>query len=204
MGSEETSESLNPEPSSLDQRYSCPTLTQTSRNLGSDKDTISGSPFISASSSHFTPLMTSSLVSNIMWQSTKVSAHILHSTYHHNFPQRVCIDTPCNTCIQQLCLMETKFTLQLDTCGLGGFISFSMPEPKIKSSILFWSMPPVKVLLEMRTPVELPNHNAISGAQHPFDAMANLSHRHGHGDNLGISVAKRLSAIVFQTFDSPV
>lgn len=61
-----------------------------------------------------------------------------------------------------------------------------------------------QVLLVMRTTIDGHNLNAISGAQHPYDAMTILSRRHGHGENVGLAVANSISAIVFQKFDSSI
>lgn len=87
--------------------------------------------------------------------------------------------------------------IHLDACGLGVFVISNVPEPAVLSDIPLWRMHRAQVLLAIRTTVDGHNLNAISGAQHPFDALTILSKRHGHGDNVGLAVANSISAIVF-------
>lgn len=58
-----------------------------------------------------------------------------------------------------------------------------------------------QVLLAIRTTIDWYNLNAISGAQHPSNAMPILSRQHGHGENLRLVVVNSISAIVFQKSD---
>lgn len=92
----------------------------------------------------------------------------------------------------------------LDSCGLGEFIHSLVPEPTVTTDVALWRMHRAQVLLSIRTTVDPHNMNAISSAQHPFDAMTILARRHGHGENVGLAVANAISAIVFQRFDSSI
>lgn len=99
---------------------------------------------------------------------------------------------------------QRDLKIHLDSCGLGTFISQSMPEPTVTSDIPLWRMHRAQVLLAICTTVDPHNLNAISSAQQPYDAILILSRRHGHGENVGLAVANAISAIVFQKFDSSI
>lgn len=92
----------------------------------------------------------------------------------------------------------------LDSCGLGEFVHSLVPEPNVAADIPLWRMHRAQVLLSIRTTIDAHNLNAISGAQHPFDAISILARRHGHGENVGLAVANAISAIVFQRFDNSI
>lgn len=94
--------------------------------------------------------------------------------------------------------------IHLYSCGLGSFISHPMLEPIVVDDIPLWRMHHAQVLLAIQTTVDPHNLNAISAAQHPYDAISILSRRHGHGENVGLAVANAISAIVFQKFDASI
>lgn len=94
--------------------------------------------------------------------------------------------------------------IHLDACGLGIFILSKIPEPTATSDVPLWRIHRAQVLLAIRTTIDGHNLNAISGSQHPYNAISTLSRRHGHGENVGLAVANSISAIVFQKFDSSI
>lgn len=100
--------------------------------------------------------------------------------------------------------MEQDLEIHLDSCGLGGFISHPLPEPTVVGDVPLWRMQRAQVLLAIHTTVHPHNLNAISSAQHPFDAISILSPRHGHGENVGLAVSNAISAIVYHKFDSSI
>lgn len=79
-----------------------------------------------------------------------------------------------------------------------------MAEPTVITDIPLWRIHRAQVLLAIRTTLDGHNLNAISGCQHPHDAISVLSRLHGHGENFGLAVANSIRAIVFQKFDSLV
>lgn len=92
----------------------------------------------------------------------------------------------------------------LESCGLGEFIHSLVPEPNVTVDIPLWRMHQAQVMLAIRTTVDAHNLNAISGAQHLFDAISILARRHGHGENVGLAVANAIISIVFQCCDNSV
>lgn len=170
--------------------------------LGSDQATLSGGSYQSADS-----LNDDSTIADLLIDTTMASA-----------PPLISYKPPSNTAAPNASVLKhlTKLSsgnfvswkrdleIHLDPCGLGTFIISRIPEPTVVTDIPVWRMHRAQVLLAMRTTVDGHNLNAISGAQHPHDAITILSRRHGHGENVGLAVANSISAIVFQKFDASI
>lgn len=195
-------------PSIRHRRLSTSSLTSSeiqnsdSELLGSDQAIISGGSYRSATSSN-----NNSIIANLLVESTMASTSNLIS-----------YKPPANTTAPNASVLKhlTKLSsgnfvawkrdleINLNACGLGTFITTKVPEPTVTADVPVWRMHRAQVLLAMRTTVDGHNLNAISGAEHPYDAITVLSRRHGHGENVGLAVANSISAIVFHKFDASI
>lgn len=168
--------------------------------LGSDQDTFTGSQYQSLSSSQSNSFIQNNLLPPAM------SSNLISYSPPTN------TTAPSASVLKYLVKLSTgnfvswrrDLEIHLDSCGLGGFIAHPLPEPTVVNDVPLWRMHRAQVLLAIRTTVDPHNLNAISSAQHPFDAISILSRRHGHGENVGLAVANAISSIVFQKFDASV
>lgn len=188
------------------QSVNSPTLSdthsETSNFLGSDQATLSGGSYHSIDSSDTNTFFAHTLA---VPRSTTMS-----STTYYNPPPNT--SAPNASVLEHLTKLSTgnyiawkrDLEIHLDACGLGTFITSTIPDPTAVSDVPLWRMHRVQVLLAIRTTIDGHNLNAISGANRPHDVIMILSRRHRHGENVGLAAPNLISAIVFQKFDALV
>lgn len=193
-----------PLPSSDRQSTSSPTLSESQPSssdlLGSDQATLSGGSYHSADSLSSSHIIATSLTNTIMASATPSISY--KPPTNTTAPSASVLKHLTKLSTGNFVAWKRDLEIHLDACGLGGFIISKIPEPTITNDVPLWRMHRAQVLLAMRTTVDGHNLNAISGSQHPHDAMSILSRRHGHGENVGLAVANSISAIVFHKFDA--
>lgn len=174
-----------------------------STTSSSSHSTLVRSPYISASSSQSESAVTQSLVP---LPSTVMTSNMISYKPPSN------ASSPSASVLKHLVKLSTgnylawrrDLEILLDSCGLGEFVHSLVPEPNVVGDVPLWRMHRAQVLLAIRTTIDPHNLNAISSAQHPYNAISILARRHGHGENVGLAVANAISAIVFQRFDSSI
>lgn len=187
-----TNHLLSPSPSIID--------SASAESTESNQDTIIGSSYQSANSSH----------SNLLIQRNLLNSTMSNNVISYTPPTNT--TAPSASVLKYLVKLSTgnfvswrrDLKIHLDSCGLGVFISHPLPEPTVVNDIPLWRMHRAQVLLAIRTTVDPHNLNAISSAQHPYDTISILSRRHGHGENVGLAVANAISSIVYQKFDASI
>lgn len=173
-----------------------------SDTLGSDQATISGGSYLSANSSSTNSLIAQQLTHLDMSSASPPISYTPPS--NTTAPNASVLKHLAKLSSGNFVAWKRDLEIHLDACGLGGFILSKIPEPTILADVPLWRMHHAQVLLAIRTTIDGHNLNAVSGAQHPHDAISILSRRHGHGENVGLAVANSISAIVFQKFDSSI
>lgn len=204
--SEDIQSSAGSSPPPINCSNSPPSQSDTqSRNsdlLGSNQTTLSGGSYQSANSSSNNSFIANNLT-NVNMSSTNNPVSYKPPT-NTTAPNASVLKHLTKLSTGNFVAWKRDLEIHLDACGLGMFITSMIPEPTVVTDIPLWRMHCAQVLLAMRTTIDGHNLNAISGSQHPHDAISVLSRRHGHGENVGLAVSNSISAIEFQRFDVSV
>lgn len=194
--------SLSPVP----QLTSSPTLSESQTEnldlLGSSQATLSGGSYHSVDSKKNNSIIADLLTSVTMSSPTTLVSY--KPPTNASAPNASVLKHLTKLSAGNYVAWKRDIKIHLDACGLGGFVISMILEPTLVADVPLWRMHRAQVLLAIRTTTDGHNLNAISGAQHPYNAISMLSRRHGHGKNVGLAVANYISAILFQKFDASI
>lgn len=141
--------------------------SESSDILGADQATISGASYRSTNSygtnTHITDLLIASNMASVI------------SPTNTTAPNASVLKHLTKLTSRNYVAWKRDLEIHLDACGLGGFVVLNIPEPTVVTDILLWRMHQAQVLLAIWTTITSHKLNAISSAQHPFDALTILS-----------------------------